>query len=200
MVTLERDTIRNKNDWPEQGQWTYDDWLQLPDNGTRFEIIDGTLHMSPPPSAAHQFTSAHLFAAIYQHVHTHDLGHVACAPIGVRLPNQSVPLQPDIVFIAKEHAHIIGRQYIEGVPDLVVEILSPSNWPYDRNEKFKVYQDAGVPECWLLDYRAKTAEPFLLEDGEYVLHQGILTIGDVVHAHVLTGFQIAVADIFRDVK
>lgn len=134
------------------------------------------------------------------HIDEHDLGFIYSAPIGVVLPNQSVPLQPDIVFVSKANTGIIGRQYIEGVPDLVVEILSPSNWPYDRREKFRIYEEAGIPECWLIDYRAKTAEPFLLENGEYALTQGILHTGDTVRSRVLTGFQIAVRDIFRDVK
>ena len=97
---------------PEQGQWTYDDWARLPDDGYRYEVIDGVLHMAPPPNIQHQAVSGNLFYAIKDYVREHLLGEVYSAPIGVQLPNQPVPLQPDIVFISAAHKSIIGKQYI----------------------------------------------------------------------------------------
>jgi Uma2 family endonuclease len=117
--------------------------------------------------------------------------------VGVQLPNEPVPLQPDIVFVSTAHQALIGKQYIEGVPDLVVEILSPSNWTFDRKEKFQVYQAAGIPEYWIVDYRAKTVETFTLEEGEYVLVRKAET-GEMVTSRAMAGFQVAVADVFRD--
>lgn len=183
--------------WPEQGQWTYADWERLPDDGTRYEVIDGELYMSPPPAIPHQFSSNRLATGMTNHADAHQLGYVFTAPVGVQLPIQSVPVLPDIVFISAARKTIIGKKFIEGVPDLVVEILSPGNWPYDRNEKFRVYQDAGVPEYWIVDYRAKTVEVFVLEEGEYVLINKWGLDGTAT-SHALSGFQIAVADIFRD--
>ncbi|MFZ0545716.1 MAG: Uma2 family endonuclease [Candidatus Promineifilaceae bacterium] len=183
--------------WPEQGQWTYDDWRSLPDDGTRYEVIDGTLFMAPPPSVAHQKASNSLAYLLTDYVYKHNLGHILTAPVGVQLPNQEVPLQPDIVFVAQRNEEIIGSQYIEGVPDLVIEILSPSNWPYDRNQKFLTYQQAGVPEYWIVDYRAKTVERFSLDEGEYLLWEGIRHIGENVTSQVLMGLEVAVSDIFR---
>ena len=183
--------------WPEQGQWTYDDWRSLPDDGTRYEVIDGTLFMAPPPSVAHQKTSNGLAYLLTDYVYKNNLGQIFTAPIGVHLPNQDVPLQPDIVFVARSNEEIIGSQYIEGVPDLVIEILSPSNWPYDRNEKFLTYQQVGVLEYWIVDYRAKTVERFSFDEGEYLLWKGIRHVGENVASQVLVGLEIAVADIFR---
>ena len=184
-------------EWPEQGQWTYADWERLPNNGTRYEVIDEVLYMAPPPGIPHQSSSNRLATAMTNHADTKGLGYVFTAPVGVRLPTQPVPLQPDIVFVPAAHRAIIGKQYIEGIPDLVVEILSPSNWPYDRNEKFIAYQIAGVPEYWIVDYRAKTIEVFALEEGEYVL-LGKWGLADSAASRALAGFQIAVADVFRD--
>jgi Uma2 family endonuclease len=185
--------------WPEPGQWTYDDWLLLPDDGTRYEIIDGELFMTPPPSVAHQTTSGNLHFAMQRFVRERNLGRVLAAPLGVHLPGQPVPFQPDIVYVAEHQQAIISAQYIEGVPDLLVEILSPSNWPYDRKEKFRVYQEASVPELWLVDYRNKTVEVFAWEGGEYVLQQGVLGTGDTVRSRALAGFTVPVIEIFRDV-
>ena len=184
--------------YPEQGRWTYDDWARLPDDGTRYEVIDGELYMTPPPATPHQFTSGNLFELMRLFVRAKKLGHVLASPIGVRLPTQRVPLEPDIVFVAAAHKSIIQEQYIEGVPDLVVEVLSPSNWIYDRKEKFNVYKLAGVPEYWIVDYRAKTVEVFVFERGDYAL-LGKWSLGETATSRVLDGFQAVVAEIFRDI-
>ena len=113
----------------------------------------------------------------------------------MRLPNQPVPLQPDIVFIRAERLGIIDEAYIEGVPDLLMEILSPSNWLYDRREKMQVYQAAGVAEYWIIDPRAVTIEVYVLEQGTYVL-AGQYGRGEVAPSRLLSGFAVSVDDIF----
>ena len=184
--------------WPAQGEWTYEDWLQLPDDGSRYEVIDGVLHVTPTPSIAHQSVSGRLFLALANLADARRLGRVLAAPVGVRLPGQDVPFQPDLVFVSAGRSEIIGTQFNEGVPDLVAEILSPSNWPYDRGDKLRVYQSAGVPEYWLVDYRTKTIEVLVLERGEYTL-LGVWQSGETAHSRVLESFEIAVDDVFRDV-
>jgi Uma2 family endonuclease len=180
---------------PEQGQWTYEDWLRLPDDGFRYEVLDGELYMTPPPTVEHQTDSRNLFIALHNFVQEHGLGRVWYAPCGVRLPGQPVPVQPDIFFISVARLDIVGVDCVEGAPDLVVEILSPTNWLYDRREKLRAYLAAGVPEYWIVDYRARTIEVFVLEAGEYVL-LGKFTSGEVARSRVLAGFQVAVDDIF----
>lgn len=196
-MTLSAPPFTDYRQWPEQGRWAYADWERLPDDGNRYEVIDGELHVSPPPAIPHQSSSGNLFAGMYTHAETHQLGFVFSAPIGVRLPNQPVPLQSDIVFVSKARKAIIGAQYIEGAPDLVVEILSPSNWAYDRVEKQRVYAEAGIPEYWILDYRAKTIEVLVLESGEYVLIRRY-GMTERVASRVLANFEIDVAAMFRE--
>ncbi len=181
--------------WPEQGYWTYEDWQHLPDDGFRYEVLDGVLYMSPPPTIPHQDSSGELSSQMRQHAKKRDLGKILSAPVGVRLPGQPVPLQPDIVFVAKERRQIIHDDYIEGAPDLVVEILSPSNWPYDRGEKMEAYRQAGVREYWIVDYRARMIEVLVLEETTYVLI-GKFGPGDTARSTVLTEFEIAVNDVF----
>jgi Uma2 family endonuclease len=183
--------------WTEQGQWTFEDWVQLPDDGYRYEVINGVLFMSPPPTPYHQASSNRLATAMTNHADKHDVGVILTAPIAILLPNQPVPVQPDIVFIRQAQKAIIGKQQIVGVPDLIVEILSPSNWLYDRQEKFQLYQEAGVEEYWLVEYRTKTVELFWWEEGVYVL-QGKYKPGDTVASRILTGFKITVNQIYRD--
>jgi Uma2 family endonuclease len=179
---------------PAQGEWTYEDWLKLSDDGYRYEVIDGVLYMSPPLLIRHQRTSIRLETHFMDFLKLHPLGEILHAPVGVRLPNQPVPFQPDIVFVRGERLHIIGENYIEGVPDLVVEILSPSNWLYDRREKMRVYQEAGVPEYWIIDPGAETIEIYLLEQGSYRL-AGQYSRGEVAASRVLPGFEVPLEEI-----
>jgi Uma2 family endonuclease len=132
---------------------------------------------------------------LLEFLRSQPVGEVLVAPVGVRLPNQPVPLQPDIVFIRAEHLEIIGEEYIEGVPDLLMEILSPSNWLYDRREKMQVYQEAGVPEYWIVDPRATTIEVYALEQGTYLL-AGQYRPGDTAPSRVIPGFAVPVEVIF----
>ena len=193
---IPRTVERERQPWPpEQGQWTYEDWLQLPDDGFRYEILDGELHMAPPPTTSHQSTAGNLYAAFHTFVRARRLGRVLPAPCGVRLPGQPVPVQPDILFVRTDRVDIIKEDYVEGAPDLVVEVLSPSNWLYDRTEKLRAYRDAGVTEYWIVDYRTRTVEVFVLEEGTYALVDKYGT-GETAHSQVLAGFEVAVEDIF----
>jgi len=181
--------------WPEQGQWAFRDWERLPDDGYRYELINGELVRSPPPAVAHQDASENLSWAMSSHVRKHKLGKIFLAPIGVRIPPRREPVQPDIIFISTKHLGIVGEKYIEGAPDLIVEIVSPSNWNVDRQDKFAAYARAGVKEYWIVDYRAKTIEVFLLEKSEYVL-QGKFSKSQAVRASQMKGFAIKVDEVF----
>ncbi len=186
-------------DWPEQGQWTYEDWLRLPSDGTKYEILGGYLHMTPAPSIAHQSAANDLSFILNDHVRQHRLGRIFSAPTDVLLPSEPVPVEPDILFVARGREDIVGESRIEGAPDLVVEILSPGNWPYDRNEKYRLYQLNGVREYWLADYRARTIEVFVLEAGEYAL-LGKWGDGDLATSRVLAGLEVDVSEVFRGVR
>jgi Uma2 family endonuclease len=180
---------------PPQGEWTYADWCKLPDDGYRYEVLTGVLYVSPPPSIRHQRISIALVGHLLDFLKLQPLGEVLTAPVGVRLAHQSVPLQPDIVFVRTERLGIVGEAYVEGTPDLLVEILSPSNWLYDRREKMQAYQEAGVAEYWIVDPRALTIEVYVLEESTYVL-MGQYRIGEVAHSQVLPGFEVSVETIF----
>ncbi|MBI3763648.1 MAG: Uma2 family endonuclease [Chloroflexi bacterium] len=181
---------------PEQGQWTYEDWLRLPDDGYRYEVLDGVLYMAPPPHPEHQRSLSPLGGQMIVHVTARKLGEVIFAPCAVRLPGQPVPVQPDIFFIAADRLKFFEKQAFNGAPDLVVEMLSPSNWVYDRKEKFQAYERAGVREYWIADYRAKTIEVFSLKGDAFVLLDK-WGPGETAQSEVLEGFEIAVDEVFK---
>jgi len=182
---------------PSQGEWTYADFLRLPDDGWRYEVIRGELHMSPPPREQHQYASVELTLAIGNFVKARKLGRVYAAPFGVILGDIATPVQPDLVFVSAERIEaVVTEDGLKGAPDLVVEILSPSTWLTDRRTKFEVYQEAGVREYWVVDPKVGTIEVFVLREGEYAL-LGRWGVGDTARSEVLAGLEIAVAGVFE---
>jgi hypothetical protein len=99
---------------PEQGHWTFEDWLRLPDDGFRYEVLNGELFTAPPPNISHQRSSSRLLLRMALHATTKGLGEVFHPPTGVKIPGQPVPVQPDILFVSRERKSIIGKEYIEG--------------------------------------------------------------------------------------
>jgi Uma2 family endonuclease len=135
--------------FPPQGQWTEEDYFALPDTNRYVELYDGELVMPPHPTFRHQEALKRLFIRLNAFVEGHGLGVVQIAPLPVRLWPGKIR-EPDVFFIAKEHTDRIG-EHVSGVPDLLVEVTSPSTARLDRMEKFAEYARAGVPEYWVVD-------------------------------------------------
>jgi Uma2 family endonuclease len=182
--------------WPRQGDWTYEDYLRLPDDGNRYEVLRGTLYVTAAPYLKHQFSVTELSWRLGGFVRENGLGRVLWAPLDVKLPaGIASPVQPDIVFFRTENEPRWDMGYFEGVPDLVCEVLSPSTSHRDRRIKLRAYQDAGVPEYWMADPDRRTVLVHVLEKGRYVeLCRG--GIGERVRSSVLPGFELEVAGLF----
>jgi Uma2 family endonuclease len=147
---------------PPQGQWTYADWEGLPDDGNRYEIIAGVLYMSTAPSSFHQWIVNRLVRYIAIPAEDQRVAFAFTAPIGVIMPGCD-PVQPDFVVMLASRTSIFREGRIRGVPDLIVEILSPSNKAYDQEVKLEAYARAGMPEYALIDPRARTLSHYRLE-------------------------------------
>ena len=146
---------------------TYDDLLRMPDDRNRYEIINGELLVSPAPSLAHQIVSGRLFRIISAHLDREPLGEVLYAPVDVRLGVNDI-VEPDLLFLRRERFETQkSRGAIDGPPDLVVEIISPSSASIDTIRKAALYARAGVPEYWLADPESKTFRLLVLNDGIY---------------------------------
>jgi Uma2 family endonuclease len=176
--------------------WTYADLQRMPEShdGRRYEIIDGELVVSPSPAKGHQRASGHSVQILFREIEGRRLGIVFFAPFDVIMSSTRVVV-PDIVAVRADRMHLIEDRGIFGAPDLIVEILSPSNKRYDRGRKRKLYASVGVPEYWIIDPIAQTIEQLILADDEYAL-DGVRAPGDRLHAAV---FPIAfdVAEIFQ---
>ncbi|HET7274648.1 MAG TPA: Uma2 family endonuclease [Longimicrobiaceae bacterium] len=135
-------------------RWTYSEFVRLPDDGNRYEIIAGELYMTPAPSTRHQLAITPLLAVLHSFVENHNLGWVLPGPVDVLFAEGDY-LEPDLVFIRLSRKNIISDRGIEGAPDLVVEILSPSTAMIDRGIKRDRYEHFGVTEYWIVDLDQK---------------------------------------------
>jgi len=147
---------------------TYEDYVDLPDDGRRYEILDGELEVSPAPAPKHQAVSRNLLWIVHGHVQERGLGSVYYAPIDVILTDTSI-VQPDLVFIAAARESIVSSRGIEGAPDLAVEILSPWSVRRDRVAKAALYARYGIRHYWLADPDANVLEVYETEGAEYRL-------------------------------
>jgi Uma2 family endonuclease len=137
----------------------------LPDDGNRYEVVDGALVATPAPTTTHQTVSKRIQVELILQLERHDIALVHNAPIDV-IFSETRSVQPDLVVVRMARRNIVTERGIEGAPDLVVEILSPSTEKTDREVKAKLYASEGVPEYWIADPEAHVIEVHVLgEDG-----------------------------------
>ena len=141
----------------------------------------------PAPSTNHQSVSRNLEFLIWNFVKQKGLGEVFYAPIDVVFDDDEV-FQPDIVFIKSENLNIIRKDAIQGIPDLIVEIVSPLSTFYDTIEKKDIYRKYGVKEYWIIFPDEKVIEVLSLEKGEYL---------EFCKSKILEGLEIDSKDVFE---
>ncbi len=174
-------------------KFTYQDYLLLPED-KRYEIIEGELIMVPAPIPYHQDIFRNLFRVLTEYTESKKLGKVYSAPIDVVLSDENI-VQPDILFIFKKRFSIIAEKNIQGAPDLVVEISSPSTRERDRLLKRKLYAKFGVREFWLVDVEKKEVEVLTLK-GKGFEKVGFYTRNETLLSPLLQGLKISVNEIF----
>jgi Uma2 family endonuclease len=142
----------------------YDDLVQLPVDGLRYELSQGELHVTPAPSPRHQWVSKQVQRQLEAYFEGRKLGRVFNAPIDVILTPEDA-FQPDLVVVSTPARGT--QRAIEGVPTLLVEVLSPNSVPYDRLTKSRRYAALGVPHFWIVDIKNTTLECYRNQNGSY---------------------------------
>ena len=132
-------------------QITWQDLQQLPDDGKRYEAIEGDLYVTPAPSIRHQRISMRLVLALDELLVQPGHGELFHAPVGVEFPATEEGVQPDVVFVSKARRGILAEKWMMGPPDVVIEILSPGTARRDRGIKLRLYERQRVPEYWVVD-------------------------------------------------
>jgi Uma2 family endonuclease len=142
---------------------TVEEWFALPDDGRQYELYEGRLLLVASPTRSHQDALGNIFVAFK--LFTREAGgYVGIAPLGVAL-SQFVGFEPDLVYVVAGREDVLTERGVEGVPDIVVEVLSPSTSAFDRGTKLRTYRDHGVREVWLVDLDARTVG-VVTADGE----------------------------------
>jgi Uma2 family endonuclease len=183
----------------EQKKITYSEFRQMEfdDNDPYiYELINGKLVRKSAPQPRHQRISGNLYDLMRQFIKKNNLGELFYAPIDVFLDEENVP-QPDLVFISKERSFIVDEfDGILGIPDLVVEIISPSSIRMDRVDKKDLYEGFGVPEYWLIDPKNTAIEVFSFQNGRYKSTDFANELSQKVQSLVLKDFEVGLSDIF----
>lgn len=177
------------------GSWTYEDLFSLPDDGRRYEIIEGELYEMPAPSWDHSTTIMNLIALLLP-VISALRGQLRTAPLDVFFQGAD-PVQPDLLAILPGWRGELRQRGPEGAPDLVIEVLSPSSRGHDLLTKRALCGRAGVREYWIVDPGARTVEILMLDHD--ALHGAASAAGEDVIASPLLETAFPLSAIFAGV-
>jgi Uma2 family endonuclease len=136
--------------------------------GTLAELINGNLYMSPAPTPKHQRIVLKLTSTILDFIEQGKMGEVFLSPCDVFFDEHSNAVQPDIIYVSFENSFIVKEdESIQGVPDLLIEILSSGNSKHDKVRKKDLYEKFGVKEYWIVNPDTKETIGYTLKNGEY---------------------------------
>jgi Uma2 family endonuclease len=175
---------------------TIDDLESLPDDGNRYEVIEGELFMSRAAGLTHQGVSGNLYHSFRNYLDVHPIGRVLSTP-GI-LFSEIDSVIPDIVFFTNERAAlIVSGERLIAAPDLIVEIVSPGrdNERRDRVAKRQLYGKFGVREYWIVDPQLRTIEVATLRDGA-LTESFVFREADELTSTVLPGFSLHLPQVF----
>jgi Uma2 family endonuclease len=176
---------------------TYEDYLHIPEDGRRHEIIDGEHYVNPSPNTKHQTVLLNLGSTLHQFVRAHRLGRVFVAPYDTLFSNVDI-VQPDILFVRSARLHLITRANLKGAPDLAVEILS-DNRRYDEVVKKKLYEGSGVLEYWIVDPELDSLKIYRRSGNAFAPAEIIATeTGGTITTPLLPGFSLDLHDVFAE--
>lgn len=175
-------------------KYTEQDYSLL-EEGAPFQLIHNELIMSPSPTFEHQYLSIKLLQVILFHLSkTENNGLLLSAPMDVKMDDDNI-FQPDILYISESRKAELVKERIEGAPDMIIEILSPSNAYYDLRQKKDIYEKYGVKEYIIVDPMQQNAETYVIENGVYVLKQKAGKTGQLLST-VLPGLVFDLSKIF----
>lgn len=176
-----------------QQTYTAKEYAELPE-GAPFQLIQGKLIYMPSPYVIHQRVLGRLHVKVFNYVEENQLGEVHFAPLDVHFDEENV-FQPDLLFVSVSRKDII-QNFIQGAPDLVVEILSKGTKKVDEEEKMKVYGKHNVLEYWMIHPVKKWVKVFENEDGKMV-ETAVLEEDGSFESKAVEGFVLDVGELFR---
>jgi Uma2 family endonuclease len=183
-----QEKIKNK-------RMTYEEFLNLCDEDTLAEWVDGEIIYYSPASSKHQELVWFLGSLLGIYAQAKDIGVIRTGPFQMRLRKLKRGREPDILFISKANLGKLNSIYLDGPADLVVEIISPESERKDREEKFSEYQQAGIKEYWLIDPYKKQADFYVLEKGTFNKKE---PKKGIYYSRIVEGFWLDVNWLFKE--
>ncbi len=161
-----------------------------------YELINGYIMKKSAPRPQHQNISVNLSFYLFGFIKEKKMGKLFTAPIDVFLDNLNA-VQPDLVFIPTENQAMITDDGIIGIPDLMVEIISPSSVIRDRVDKKNLYERLNVKEYWIIDPQYQDIEVYTIQNGRYELYSGVTMFEGELKSIVFEGLTINLAELFE---
>jgi Uma2 family endonuclease len=182
----------------KEKSWTYEEYLKIEEEGL-YEILKGQLLMAPAPNRFHQKISQNLFTKLYNFLKKDQKGEIYYSPIDVVL-REDIVLQPDLVIVLKENYSILQDSGIIGIPDIVIEIISPSSVERDIVHKKKIYEECKVKEYWIVFPREKIIEIFTLKENQHYEIYNVFSIEGnyLLKSFLLKDLEINLKEIFEE--
>jgi Uma2 family endonuclease len=180
--------------------FTYDDLLEMPDDGRRYEILDGELIVNASPIPRHQIITFNVATMLRSYVKPRQLGTVFISPLDVVFSQEWV-VEPDVIYIRRERLSIMTRTNVSGAPDLTVEVLSESTRKRDEIKKRHAYEDFGVAEYWIVDPELESMKVYRRnERGRYdrVVEVSMESEGAFFTSPLFPGLEISLAEVFAE--
>lgn len=179
---------------PQIELFTAADYRAMPDDGKRYQLVDGEFIVAPAPNTFHQFVQKNLLRIIDTYLVRHPLGSILGAPCDVYLDDQNV-YQPDLLYVTRDHAARIQHEGIHGAPDLVIEILSPSSAGLDRRKRGH-FATAGTVEFWQIDPALRQIQRFVFSENS-AKPVALIDEPETFTTPLFPGLTLATAEIFR---
>ena len=178
--------------------YTFDDFCTLVHDGQKADLIDGVIYMASPDNTDANKLSVWLNTLLYLFTQERRLGEIFILRVAFRLDDQNSP-EPDIAFVRTDRLHLVRRGFVEGPPDVAIEIVSPGaeSRRRDRIAKRHLFGKVGVPEYWIVDYKLRSVEVYRLDKTTLEL-VAKLAGSEKLASSVLPGFSCEVAAVFAD--
>jgi Uma2 family endonuclease len=199
MTLLQLPTEEREEEEYQRLCMSYEEFLEWADEDTHAEWAEGEVIVHVPTKDRHQRIAEFVERLLALFVELFDLGLVRIPPFEVKLWPDGPAREPDVFFLAKEHADALSDDRLAGPPDLVVEVISPGSVRLDRHQKFREYEAAGVPEYWIFDSRPshQRADFYYLDDsGRYELFA--TEDDEIVYSKVIANFWLRPAWLWQE--
>lgn len=180
---------------PAPYRLTVADWLEMEEGQRIVEIIEGDVYMAPSPAIRHQRIARELGVLLHRFLRATLPGaEIFFAPTGVKLSDDTV-LEPDLLIVLEHNRDRVMEKYVNGPPDVVIEVLSPGTASRDLGLKRDYYGQAGVPEYWIVDPETETIEVLVLDNGNY-RQGGLFRAADALRSRQLSELELPLGELW----